>query len=255
MLKKIEKFWDKNPCNVKHSNKKFLSRAYFLEISKKKFFVEPHIKKFIGTKIKNKKILEIGCGIGTLAHYFIKNHGEYYGIDISDKSLNIARHRLKIFKLNGELVKGNCELLTQYFNKKQNFDLIYSWGVLHHTQNIKKAIKEIYKISNRNTLVKIMLYSKYSYKQFMINNKLDQYERAAGVPIANSYSYSEIRKLFKNFKILNISKDHIFPYKIKDYKRNIYTKEKWFQCMPKKIFRSLEKNLGWHTMITLKIRN
>ena len=36
--KKIQKYWDKQPCNVKHSNKKYLSKEYFDEIKKKKIF-------------------------------------------------------------------------------------------------------------------------------------------------------------------------------------------------------------------------
>lgn len=252
MLKKVVKFWDKYPCNIKYSNKKFLSKKYFLEISKKKFKVEPHIKKFVIEKLKNKKVLEIGCGIGTMGHYFCKRGANYYGLDISKKSLEIAKHRFRTFNLNGKLIYGNCELLTKYFKKKIKFDLIYSWGVLHHTPNIKNAIKEIYKISTKNTVIKIMLYSKNSYKQIMINNNLDQYERAKGVPIANSFNKHEIKKLFKNFKILKLEKDHIFPYVIKHYKKNRYIKQKCFRYMPKKIFRSLEKSLGWHTLITLR---
>ena len=64
-----------------------------------------------------------------------------------------------------------------------------------------------------------MLYSKNSYKQIMINNKLDQFEKAKGVPIANSFNRYEIKKLFAKFKIIKLEKDHIFPYIIKYYKK------------------------------------
>ena len=252
MLKKVIKFWDKNPCNINHSKKKFLSKEYFLEVSKKKFKAEPHIKKFVKIKLKNKKILDIGCGIGTMGHYFCNKGANYYGLDISKKSLDIAKHRFEIFNLEGKFINGNCELLTKYFKKSDKFDLIYSWGVLHHTPNIKKAINQIYKISTKKTIIKIMLYSKNSYKQIMINNNLDQFEKAKGVPIANSFNRYEIKKLFEKFKIIKLEKDHIFPYIIKYYKKNRYIKQKWFRYMPNKIFKSLEKNLGWHTLITLR---
>jgi len=39
---------------------------------------------------------------------------------------------------------------------------------------------------------------------------------------------------------------------IKYYKKHIYKKLSWFEKMPKKIFKILEKNIGWHTLITLK---
>lgn len=92
---KIKEFWNKNPCNFKHSKKKFLSKDYFNQVKKKRYFVEPHIKKFAQLKIYNKKnVLEIGCGIGTDATEFIKNGARYYGVEFSKKSLDITRNRI-----------------------------------------------------------------------------------------------------------------------------------------------------------------
>ena len=54
--KKIQKYWDKQPCNVKHSNKKYLSKEYFDEIKKKRYFVHPHIKTFADFKRYKKRI-------------------------------------------------------------------------------------------------------------------------------------------------------------------------------------------------------
>ena len=56
-LNKISKrYWNKQPCNIKHSKKRFLSKEYFDEISKKRYFVESHIKDFVKfSKWKKKK--------------------------------------------------------------------------------------------------------------------------------------------------------------------------------------------------------
>ena len=97
-----------------------------------------------------------------------------------------------------------------------------------------------------------MIYSKNSYKNFLIKEKLERFERRNNVPIANTYSINEARKLFKKFRIIEIKKDHIFPYQIKYYKKHVYKKLSWFEKMPKKIITILEKNIGWHTLITLK---
>ena len=91
-----------------------------------------------------------------------------------------------------------------------------------------------------------------SVKNFLIKENLERFERKDNVPIANTYSIDETKKLFKNFKIIQIKKDHIFPYQIKYYKKHMYKKLPWFKKMPKKIFKILEKNIGWHTLITLK---
>ena len=254
-IKNIKKFWDKNPCNIKHSKKKFQSKEYFKEVDKKKFFVEPHIKEF-GTfkNIKNKNILEIGCGIGTMAEFFCKKGAYYTGVELSGKSLEITKKRLsynKKYKFN--LIQANCEILTKYLKKNTKFDYIFSFGVLHHTTDIKKALKEIKKLSHKKTEIRIMVYAKNSYKNFLINENLERFERVKNVPIANTYTKQEMKDLLKEFKIIEIKKDHIFPYIIKYYKKNIYKKHKWIEAMPKKIFSILEKNIGWHLMIKFRI--
>jgi len=68
----VKSFWDKQPCNIKHSKKEIGSKDFFDEVEQKKLYVEPHIIDFTEFKNwKNKKVLEIGCGIGTAAINFV----------------------------------------------------------------------------------------------------------------------------------------------------------------------------------------
>ena len=45
-LKLIKNYWNKQPCNINHSNEPGLSKKFFDEVRKKKYFVENHILKF-----------------------------------------------------------------------------------------------------------------------------------------------------------------------------------------------------------------
>ena len=92
-----------------------------------------------------------------------------------------------------------------------------------------------------------MVYAKNSYKNFLIKEGLERFERVKNVPIANTYSIEEIKKLFNKFKITEIKQDHIFPYIIKYYKKNIYKKEKWITQIPKKYFSIITQQPGHHT--------
>lgn len=67
IVEKSKEFWNRQPCNIRHSNKG-ISKEFFDDITKKRYYVEPHILKFIDfEKWKNKDVLELGCGIGTEA--------------------------------------------------------------------------------------------------------------------------------------------------------------------------------------------
>jgi 2-polyprenyl-3-methyl-5-hydroxy-6-metoxy-1,4-benzoquinol methylase len=245
-------YWNREPCNINHSNKDKNTKEYFIEVSKRKYFVEPHILDFARFQdYKDKDVLEVGCGIGTAAQSFIENEANYVGIDISDKSIEIAKKRLELFELLGE--RGNVlQVDIEEFKSDKQFDLVYSFGVLHHTLNINKAIDNIYNLLKNNGEFKLMLYAKNSWKYFEIKEGLNQFEAQSNVPIANVYTHDEIYKLLSKFRDINIVQTHIFPYKVDKYKQYIYEKEDYFKYMSENLFKCLEKNLGWHLCITCR---
>jgi SAM-dependent methyltransferase len=253
--KQVKDFWDKQPCNIKHSQQIFGSKEYFDEVEKKKYFVEPHILKFADfNNWSNKSVLEIGCGIGTDAINFARSGAAYTGIELSTASLDITKKRFSVYNLKGSLLVGDAEKINSVVNN-EFFDLIYSFGVLHHTPNFEIAIQSIRKIMTSNSEFRFMVYSKNSYKQALINAGLEQPEAQSGCPIANSYTKSEIFEILQRngFGSISITKDHIFPYKIPEYKNHQYVKHEWFEHMPTQIFKTLEKNFGWHLLVSARI--
>jgi SAM-dependent methyltransferase len=256
-LSSVQRYWNRQPCNINHSSKKFLSKDYFEEVRKKKYFVESHIPNFAEFhKYKNKKILEIGCGIGTDAIEFIKNNNQYIGIDYSIRSLEICKTRVVKYNLeknNPLFLIDNCEQLNKVKKLKIKFDLIYSFGVIHHTPSMKNCFDAIYKIANKNTEIKIMLYAKNSYKNFLLKDTPYRYEAQKGCPVVYTVDDDDVKKLLdKKFKIISKTQDFIFPYKINSYKKGKYEKITHFKFMPKKIFNILEKNIGEHLLLNLK---
>jgi len=249
----VRNFWNSRPCNVRHSSKEKGSLEYFEEVEKKKFFVEPHIVPFSDfSSWKGKSVLEIGCGIGTVAINFARNGADYTGVELSDDSLNLAKKRFDVYNQTGSFYLGNAEQL-ETFLPKRTYDLIYSFGVIHHSPNPKKILESARSFMNENSLLKVMVYSKNSWKDIMIESGFDQPEAQFGCPIAFTYSEAEIVDLFEGFKILDMKQDHIFPYQIEPYRSGEYIKVPWFDNMPDDMFKALEKRLGWHMLITAKL--
>lgn len=246
----IKNYWDNQPCNVNHSKKKIGSKEYFNEVEKKKYFVEPHIINFVNfPKWSNKKVLEIGMGIGTDAINFAKNGAKYYGIELSEASLNISKKRFDCYNLTGNLSVFNAEENMDFMGVN-TFDLVYSFGVIHHSLCPEKIINNAYRLLKSGGTLKIMLYAENSWKKILIDGGFDQYEAQSGCPLAYSYTNEQVYKLLEKFKNINIQQDHIFPYKIIPYKNNIYIKEDYFANMSNELFKLLEKRLGWHLCIT-----
>lgn len=253
-IEEVKKFWDDRPCNVRHSSKEVGTVEYFNEVSNKKFFVEPHIIDFTNfDSWQGKKVLEVGCGLATAGIEFAKAGAEYTGIELSEESLTLAKKRFEVFGETGNFYSGNAEQLSTFL-PTETYDLIYSFGVIHHSPYPEKIISEIKKYMNENSVLKIMLYAKDSWKNYMIEAGLDQPEAQYGCPIANTYTKQEVVGLLDGYEVISIEQDHIFPYQVEPYKNGEYVKQPWFAEMPPEMFRSLEKNLGWHLLITAKLK-
>src|SRR4051812_48017132 len=132
LLAEVEAYWDDRPCNIRHSPKEIGTREYFDEVEARKYLVEPHIPHFAQfARWKQKRVLEVGCGIGTDAVNFARAGADYTGIDLSERSLNLARKRFDVFGLSGTFVCCNAERISE-FVEENAFDLVYSFGVIHH---------------------------------------------------------------------------------------------------------------------------
>lgn len=251
----VREYWDRRPCNIRHSNLPIGTKEYFDAVETRKYHVEPHIPSFAEfPRWSGKKVLEIGCGIGTDTINFARAGAKVTAIDISKESINVASARAKVFGLE-EMIDfrvGNAEDLASLI-PMTDYDLIYSFGVLHHTPNPPKAINELKKFMGKESELRIMLYAKNSWKNFMIEANLDQPEAQNECPIAFTYTNSEVADLLNGFEIIDISQDHIFPYNIEKYIKHEYEAELWFKHMPQLMFEQLEKKLGWHLLVIAKI--
>lgn len=265
VIQQVREYWNRRPCNIRHSPKPVGTREYFDEVEARKYFVEPHIPSFAQfERWKGKKVLEIGCGIGTDSINFARAGAKLTAVDLSDESLNLCKKRFAVFGLDATFYLGSAEELSAFL-PVEAYDLIYSFGVIHHTPRPEKVFAEIKKYCKPDTEIRVMLYSKWCWKVFWIILKYGKgafwradelvrtySEAQTGCPVTFYYSFRDIKRLMKDFEIIELCKDHIFPYKIEKYVNYQYERVWYFRWMPKPVFRWLERQLGWHTLIVAK---
>lgn len=250
----VQSYWDRRPCNIRHSTREVGTADYFNDVETRKYFVEPHIPGFAQfERWRGKRVLEVGCGIGTDAVNFARAGALYTGVELSSVSLDLARRRFDVFGLKGRFVAGNAEELDRLV-ERDSFDLVYSFGVIHHTPDPRAVIAAIRKIVQPSGEVRIMLYNRDSWKAAMIGAGFDQPEAQSGCPIAFTYSDDEVRRLMAGFEILSLTNDHIFPYIPEKYVNYEYEVQPWFRAMPEGMFKALERAFGWHKLIVAQPR-
>jgi 2-polyprenyl-3-methyl-5-hydroxy-6-metoxy-1,4-benzoquinol methylase len=259
----VRDFWNRRPCNIRHSTKAIGSREYFDEVEARKYLVEPHIPTFAEfPRWKGKRVLEIGCGIGTDTMNFARAGAEVTAVDLSEKSLEIARQRASVYGLsNIQFYHGNAEELTS-FVPSGGYDLMYSFGVIHHTPHPERVIEQLLLYSRPGTALKMMVYHRNSWKALQIllreghgafwkfSELLERYSEAqTGSPVTYAYTPSTVRDLLRGFTTDSVAIDHIFPYRIRDYLQYRYVRLWYFRYLPAPVFRGLEKRLGWHLCV------
>ena len=143
----VREYWNSRPCNIRHSTKPVGTREYYDEVEARKYFVEPHIPRFAEfDRWKGKKVLEIGCGIGTDTINFARAGAQVTAVDLTEKSLEVARQRAKVFGLEHRIrfIQANAEDLSESV-PVERYDLVYSFGVIHHTPDPSRVLDEIRK--------------------------------------------------------------------------------------------------------------
>ena len=161
LKQRVREFWQAHPCGTKFSDAAIGSQEFFERVEEHRYTKEAHIlaaADFAGTR--GLKVLEIGCGLGTDGAQFAKAGADYTGIDLTEASIELARQRFGLFGLPGEFRVGDAEKLDF---ADESFDLVFSHGVLHHTPDIKSALREIHRVLKPGGQARVMLYHRDSY--------------------------------------------------------------------------------------------
>jgi len=157
----VKEYWNNNPCGAITTSLEPHTKSYYDAIEIYRYNEYPLLPRFANfSNYKDKKVLEIGVGMGTDFIQWIRNGTKAYGIDLAERSIIHTNERLKLEGLKAERLEvGNAEYLPYEDNQ---FDLVYSFGVIHHADNPTLIIKEIAKVAKPNGEVKLMLYNRHS---------------------------------------------------------------------------------------------
>jgi ubiquinone/menaquinone biosynthesis C-methylase UbiE len=252
--------WGANPCGAHVARDQvFGSREYFDAIENYRYGIDaPWIKRAVGFEdYAGKFVLEVGFGTGTDLLQFARAGAIVTGVDLTPRSIEIARRRFQIYGLDAELINGDAENLSF---PNQSFDIVYSFGVLHHTPNTSQAILEIRRVLKPGGKAIVMLYHRASLYYFgsiilkhgLLHGELAtasrgeimsrhvEYSETGGRPLVKAYTRSQARRLFQDFERCEISVNQLTRRDLRPIG----------QLIPESIFAWLTRKFGWNLLIT-----
>lgn len=113
-------------------------------------------------EFKGKRILEIGCGLGTMLMNWAQNGALCTGIDLNSTSVEQSRRRFDLLRLGADIRQADATLLPF---EDDSFDYVYSWGVLHHSPNLNVSLSEMFRVLRPGGKFGLMLYNRRSLYQ------------------------------------------------------------------------------------------
>lgn len=161
LKERVRAFWQEHPCGTKFADANPGTRRFYELVEEHRYQKEWHIPgaaDFAGAS--GLKVLELGCGLGTDGAQYARAGADYTGIDLTQAAVDLARQRFELFDLKGRFRTADAENLDF---PDDSFDVVYSHGVLHHTPDTARAVREIHRVLRPGGRAIVMLYHRGSY--------------------------------------------------------------------------------------------
>jgi SAM-dependent methyltransferase len=158
---RVRDFWEEEPCGTEHAAAPEGSPEFFAEVERVRSELDPYIARFADFDgARGKRLLEIGIGAGTDFVRFARAGAVATGVDLTEHAVALVRRRLELEGLTAEVRTADAENLPF---EDESFDRVYSWGVLHHTPDTARSVREAIRVLHPGGELCVMLYARHSW--------------------------------------------------------------------------------------------
>ncbi|HJU54795.1 MAG TPA: class I SAM-dependent methyltransferase [Pyrinomonadaceae bacterium] len=255
--------WSQDPCGAKYGAKyEFATRAFFDEVERHRYQeYAPWMPGVMGfDEFAGQRLLEVGCGMGTDLLQFARGGAVCTGVDLTPRSVEISSLHFGLYDLRADFVLADGERLPF---ADESFDVVYSNGVLHHTPDTSRAVRELHRVLRPGGIAKVMLYhrnSLYYWTEIILHRGLlrghflrghspeeimsryVEYSEHEARPLVKVYSQRQARKLFEPFREVRTEVEQMIREELRFLR----------PLVSEKMFRRLRQSAGWNVIITAR---
>jgi ubiquinone/menaquinone biosynthesis C-methylase UbiE len=221
--------WTNQPCGAL-DNSGGSSLAYFEAVERDRYEnYAPWMRTFLNfSSYAGKRLLEVGVGQGTDLVQFAKAGADVSGIDITQRHLNLAARNFELRGLHANLQRAAAAAIPF---EDDSFDVVYSFGVLHCTDNTVRCLSECHRVLKPGGELILAMYYKYSFFHaytILVNGILRGKLRKLGykglmsliesgadgvrfVPLVKTYSRRQLRNILEDFRDVRFYVRHLTP--------------------------------------------
>ena len=114
--------------------------------------------------LRTKDVLEIGVGNGSHAQLLAEHAKSFTGIDLTEYAVRSTSERMRAFGLAGTVAQMDAEQMQFPDN---SFDLVWTWGVIHHSANTRKIVEEMHRVLRPGGEAFVMVYHRTLWEYYV----------------------------------------------------------------------------------------
>jgi ubiquinone/menaquinone biosynthesis C-methylase UbiE len=238
----VKDFWQSHVNNEYYTDASRASDSYFQEIEDRRYGYHYHLRELFSRLAGSRgTLLEVGCGIGVDSIQLAKCGFDVTAVDLTENALAVAKEFAAQRGVRIDFRLGNAEGLDF---PDGSFDVVYSFGVLHHTPDIERSVAEVRRVLVPGGTAYVMLYHRDSLVNLVHKLLRLPYEsprdRKDHCPVVYTFSRRGVRRLFREFSAVSVRAEYPFTFGFGPLGTRT----------PLWLRRVLGRAIGWHLMIT-----
>lgn len=221
--------WTHDPCGLSGAQGLEIgTRAFYERVDRNRYEEYASWMKSIleFNRYPGQKVLEVGFGMGTDLFQFASSGAIVSGVDLSSEHLRIATQRFATYGIPADLRLADAENLPF---EDGSFDVVYTFGVIHHTPDTERAVDEIHRVLKPGGRAIIGVYHRYSafflfavlgesyllrlgflresYRRTL--SRIEHRQHSNACPLVKLYSRRSLRHLLRAFSEVRIECAHL----------------------------------------------
>lgn len=260
---RIQRYWEESPAGT-YGLEVTEGDDIFFEVTEKErdHYLGSLIYPFAAfTSCSGRHVLEVGLGLGVDHLKFHRAGARVVGIDLTSRATRITSRRIRRSQVTPMVAQADVRELPFPDNA---FDLVYSWGVIHHVPSPSDALSEIRRVLVPGGTIKLMLYHLRSwvaallwlrYGLFRWRGVRDVLASHLESPGTRAYTVAEARALLKDYEEVQVMK-RLTPYdslsfKSPEQRHGRIGRLAWI-FFPRRLPRWLGDRFGFNLLITAR---
>jgi ubiquinone/menaquinone biosynthesis C-methylase UbiE len=245
LLERVQRYWNERIHDLEMTQNTPGTREFFADLDEYRFDKLRYLPRLVDFEgYRGRRLLEVGCGIGTDLVRFARGGAVVTGVDLSETALELARRNALHAGVEMDLKLANGEALP--FDDA-SFDVVYGHGVLQYTAEPRLMVEECRRVLKPDGEAIFMVYNRVSWLNAVSKVMRVDLEHA-DAPVLRKYSIGEYRELLSGFASVRIVPER-FPVKTRlhgGWKGVAYNRVfvAAFEALP----RAWVRPFGWHLM-------